>query len=200
MRFLKLSLPIVLLFAGRVSPAREIYVVPFSHLDLYWGGTQEECLSRGIRIIEKAVALAEQYPEFRFLLEDDVFVANFADAMKGTPELAAFQRLVKEGRIEIAPKWAAIYENLPRGEALVRNVVYGKRYARGPNGRCRADTGAFYGVVCRAGDERQAKCPAGPRHAYGFHRPHDGRPDPRRQRARRCLRANFGFGGELGHR
>ncbi len=110
--------------------AREIYVVPFSHLDLFWGGTQEECLSRGVRIINRAVQLAEKYPQFRFLLEDDVFAASFVDSMKGLPELDSFRRLVKEGRIEIAPKWAGIYQNLPRGEALVRNLVYGKRFAR----------------------------------------------------------------------
>src|SRR5271157_2965733 len=96
---------------------RDVYIVPFSHLDLYWGGTQEECLSRGIRIITRAIQLAEKYPNFRFLLEDNVFTANFADAMKGSPELAAFSRLAKQGRIEIAPKWAGIYQNLPRGEA-----------------------------------------------------------------------------------
>jgi alpha-mannosidase len=38
--------------------------------------------------------------------------------------------LVKQGRIEIAPLWAAIYQNQTRGEALVRNLIYGKRYAR----------------------------------------------------------------------
>ena len=107
-----------------------VYVVPFSHLDLFWLGTQEECLSRGNRVISKAIQLAEQYPEFRFLLEDDDFVANFVDSSRGSTELDAFKRLVKEGRIEIAPKWAAIYQNLPRAEALVRNVVVGKRYAR----------------------------------------------------------------------
>ncbi len=74
--------------------------------------------------------LAERYPDFRFLLEDDDFVADFVDGHRGTPELEAFKRLVKQGRIEIAPKWAAIYQNMPRGEALVRNVVLGKRYAR----------------------------------------------------------------------
>src|SRR5271157_1369932 len=121
MRFLRL-LPILLLAAAvpaqQAVPANpEIYVVPFSHLDLYWGGTQEECLSRGIRIITRAIQLAEKYPNFRFLLEDNVFTANFADAMKGSPELAAFSRLAKQGRIEIAPKWAGIYQNLPRGEA-----------------------------------------------------------------------------------
>ena len=108
----------------------EVYIVPFSHLDLYWAGTQEECLSRGNRIITKAIQLAQHYPDFRFLLEDDDFVADYVDSHRSSPELEAFKRLVKEGHIEIAPKWAAIYQNLPRGEALVRNVVLGKRYAR----------------------------------------------------------------------
>jgi alpha-mannosidase len=107
-----------------------VYIVPFSHLDLFWLGTQEECLSRGNRVITKAIQLAEKYPDFRFLLEDDDFVANFVDSSRGLTELETFRRLVKEGRIEVAPKWAAIYQNLPRGEALVRNVVVGKEYAR----------------------------------------------------------------------
>jgi alpha-mannosidase len=116
--------------AQQVVPAREVYIVPFSHLDLYWAGTQEECLSRGNRIITKAIGLAERYPEFRFLLEDDDFVADFVDVNHGSPALEALRRLVQQGRIEIAPKWAAIYQNTPRGEALVRNVVLGKRFAR----------------------------------------------------------------------
>jgi len=107
-----------------------VYIVPFSHLDLFWLGTQEECLSRGNRVITRAIQLAEKYPDFRFLLEDDDFVANFVDSSRGSTELESFMRLVKDGRIEIAPKWAAIYQNLPRGEALVRNVVVGKAYAR----------------------------------------------------------------------
>ena len=108
----------------------EVYVVPFSHLDLYWACTQEECLSRGNFIISKAVQLAKLHPEYRYLLETDVFVSNFVDSHRGTKELDDFRQLVKEGRIEIAPLWAAIYQNQTRGEALVRNVVYGKRYAR----------------------------------------------------------------------
>src|SRR5215468_532368 len=115
---------------GARPPKSEVYVVPFSHLDLYWGGTQEECLSRGNRIIMKAIGLAEKHPDFRFLLEDDVFVNNFVESRRGAPELERFEQLVKQGRIEIAPKWAAIYQNLPRAEALARNLVYGKRFAR----------------------------------------------------------------------
>jgi len=126
-------LPTVLLlilpaFSGGAKP--DVYVVPFSHLDLYWAGTQEECLSRGNRIITKALHMAAQYPEFRFLIEDEVWVANYVETHAGSPDLDLLKRLVKEGRIEISPKWAAILENLPRGETWVRNFVYGKRYAR----------------------------------------------------------------------
>jgi alpha-mannosidase len=110
--------------------AREVYVVPFSHLDFFWGGTREECLARGNRIIAKAIRLAGDHPEFRFLLEDDDFVANYVESHTGSEELAALKRLVKEGRIEIAPKWAAIFQDLPDGEVLARNLMYGKRFAR----------------------------------------------------------------------
>jgi alpha-mannosidase len=108
----------------------DVYVVPFSHLDLYWAGTQEECLSRGNRIITKAMRMALQYPEFRFLIEDEVWLANYAETHRGLPEMDQLKQLVKQGRIEISPKWAAILQNLPRGETWVRNFVYGKHYAR----------------------------------------------------------------------
>jgi hypothetical protein len=50
----------------------DIYFVPFSHLDFFWGGTCEECVSRGNRIIAKAIQLAKESPQFRFLLEEDL--------------------------------------------------------------------------------------------------------------------------------
>ncbi len=113
-----------------LAVAGDVFIIPFSHLDLFWGGTREECLSRGNRIITRAIELAEQHQEFRFLIEDDVFLANFVDNRQGTPELETLKRLVKEGRFEIVPKWAGICQNLPRGEAQIRNLAYGKAYAR----------------------------------------------------------------------
>lgn len=110
--------------------AKKVFIVPFSHLDLFWGGTEEECLSRGNRIIARVMQLAEEHPDFRFQFEDDVFVANFMDSHRGTDEATEFTRLVRSGQIEIAPKWAAIYQNVPRGEAIIRNITYGIRYAK----------------------------------------------------------------------
>lgn len=128
-----LALGIAPLFAqqnAKPADARAVYVVPFSHLDFFWGGTREECLARGNRIIAKAVRIATQYPEFRFLLEDEDFVANYVESHKGMPDLEQFKQLVREGRIEISPKWAAIFQDLPDGEILSRNFVYGRQYAK----------------------------------------------------------------------
>jgi hypothetical protein len=105
------------------------YLMPFSHLDLFWGGLREEDLARGCQIISKAIRLANESPKFRFLLEDEVFVDNFVESHPNSPELADLKRLVKEGRIEVAPKWAGIFQGLPDGEVLARNMMIGKRYA-----------------------------------------------------------------------
>ncbi len=107
----------------------EVYLIPFSHLDFFWGGTREECLARGNQIIAKAVALAKEHSEFKFLIEDDNFLANYVDSHPDSSELTDLKTLVKVGRIEIAPKWAAIFQNIPNGELHVRNFQIGKRYA-----------------------------------------------------------------------
>jgi alpha-mannosidase len=115
--------------SGGTTPKLEAYVVPFSHLDLFWAGTREECLARGNRIIAKAIGIAKKYPEFRFFLESDNFVQNFVDSHKGSAEVEDLKRLVREGRFEIAPNWANIFHNLPDGEVHARNFLYGRRYA-----------------------------------------------------------------------
>ena len=108
---------------------REFFVIPFSHLDLFWAGTREECLARGNRIIAKAIRIAKQHPEFRFLLESDNFVANYVETHAHSQELEDLKQLVKQGRFAIAPNWANIFHNLPSGEVHARNLLYGKRFA-----------------------------------------------------------------------
>jgi alpha-mannosidase len=123
--------PVVpLLLAAASLYAQPVYITPMSHLDFYWGGTREECLARGNDIIARVVRLARQSPQFRFLIEDENFVANYVETHKDTEELASFRQSVREGRIEVAPKWAAIFQGLPDGEVQARNLIIGKRYAR----------------------------------------------------------------------
>src|SRR5579872_5465273 len=78
--------------AAKAVAPRQVYLVPFSHLDFFWAGTREECLARGNRIIAKAIQLAKQNSDFRFLIEDDDFVANYMESHTGSAEAADLKR------------------------------------------------------------------------------------------------------------
>lgn len=111
-----------------MSLKKKISIVPFSHLDLFWGGTREECLSRGGKVISTALELLEKYPEYRFMIESTNFIETYLDCF---PEDAGrMKRLIKEGRLEIIPMRAIIYSHLPSGETTVRNLIYGREFCR----------------------------------------------------------------------
>ncbi len=105
-----------------------VHVVPFSHLDLFWAGTREECLSRGNYIISHALDLLDQYEDFTYLIETVNFLQHYVECYPH--EVARIKRLAATGRLELAPLWSAIYQNLPGGETLARNALYAKRYVR----------------------------------------------------------------------
>ena len=93
---------------------QDIYLVPFSHLDLFWLGEREECLSRGSRIIRSALNIMRKHLDFRFLLEDMVFVDYFLSCH---PEQAEELRAqVQAGRVEVGAKWAGIYQQFFPGD------------------------------------------------------------------------------------
>ncbi len=101
-----------------------VYLIPFSHLDLFWAGSREECLSRGAEIIQTALRLLDQFPEYRFMIEAVNFLEYFRAAF---PEMIpALERHVASGRLEVIPMRSIIYTQLPSGETLVRNFLYGR--------------------------------------------------------------------------
>ena len=71
--------------ASEVAPAKvDVFVIPFSHLDLFWAGTREECLARGNRIIGKALQIARQLGFRQFevmpaLNDSPKFIQTLAD-------------------------------------------------------------------------------------------------------------------------
>lgn len=101
-----------------------VYLIPFSHLDLFWAGTREECLSRGAEIIFTALRLLEKYPDYHFMIEAVNFLDYFCSAWPD--QLPVLKRFLTEQRLEICPARSLIYTQLPSGETLVRNYLYGR--------------------------------------------------------------------------
>lgn len=103
-----------------------VYLIAFAHLDLFWAGSREECLSRGAEVILTALRLLERYPDYRFMIESVNFLDYFHEAY---PD--AFPRLaeqVRKGRLEVIPLRSILYTQLPSGETLVRNCLTGREW------------------------------------------------------------------------
>lgn len=105
-----------------------LHVVPFSRLTLFGLGDREASLSRGAQIISRALRLVESGDDFCFTLENPVHLSAYLGAH---PEAAARVReLVCAGRLELGAAWTQMDHRLSAGEDLVRNLLYGKAFAR----------------------------------------------------------------------
>ncbi len=111
-----------------MSVKKEVFIIPFSHLDLFWGGSREECLSRGWRILHTALDLLEKHPEYRFLAESLNFLETFLDCFP--EETGRVRKLVEERRLEVIPMRAILYSLLPSGETTIRNLLSGRKFCR----------------------------------------------------------------------
>ncbi|MFA6287608.1 MAG: glycosyl hydrolase-related protein [Opitutaceae bacterium] len=103
-----------------------VYLVPFSHLDLFWGGSREECLSRGSQVIRTALDLLDEYDSYRFMVESTNFLSHHLDCFP--EDLPRVRKHALEGRLELIPMRCIIYSQLPSGETAVRNLLYGREY------------------------------------------------------------------------
>lgn len=101
-----------------------VYLIPFAHLDLFWAGSREECLSRGAEVILTALRLLETYPDYRFMIEAVNFLEYFKEAYPD--DFQRVEKFVKSGRLEVIPVRAILYTQLPSGETLVRNYLSGR--------------------------------------------------------------------------
>jgi alpha-mannosidase len=120
--------------AGR---AHEITAIGHAHIDTAWLWPLAETRRKVVRSWASQLALMERYPEHRFAASQ---AQQYAWFEQDAPDL--YEQLVtrvREGRWEVVGgSWVEPDLNLPSGESLVRQVVYGQR-----------DLQERFGVRCR---------------------------------------------------
>ena len=98
-----------------------------AHIDLAWLWPMTETRRKGVRTFHTAVQLMEQFPEFRF----NHSTAQLYDFVgKDDPALlGAITEKVAAGQWEpLGAMWVEPDTNMPCGEALIRQLLYGIRY------------------------------------------------------------------------
>jgi alpha-mannosidase len=104
-----------------------IKAVGNSHIDMAWLWPETEAVEVVRNTFGTALALMREYPDFKF-------TASAAQAYVWMEEkypaiFSEIEQRVKEGRWEIVGgMWVEPDLNMPDGESLVRQILYGKRY------------------------------------------------------------------------
>ena len=115
------------LYAHNGSTAARFYAIGNAHLDLAWLWPMQETYRKTARTFAAQLRLIDLYPTYKFLQSQP---ASYEMCRKYYPEL--FERIkaaVKKGQwIAEGAMWVEPDTNMSGGEALIRQVLYGKKY------------------------------------------------------------------------
>ncbi len=116
------------------DPALTISAVGHAHMDLAWLWPIRETIRKCGRTFATTLDLMERYPAYVFGASQP---QQYDWVKEHYPDLyAGIKRRVAEGRWEIqGAMWVEPDTNLPGGESLIRQILYGKRFFREEFGR-----------------------------------------------------------------
>ncbi len=108
---------------------KEIVVCPHYHFDLEWFKPEKEYAEDMIMVMERAREMLKENPDFTFVLDQAYSVIPY---FREDPQAQGdFRRWIQEGRVEfVGGTLVAPDNNLPVPENLVRQLLYGKSWAR----------------------------------------------------------------------
>ncbi|HEX6489099.1 MAG TPA: glycoside hydrolase family 38 C-terminal domain-containing protein [Candidatus Dormibacteraeota bacterium] len=116
------------------DPAHRVTAVGHAHIDTAWLWPLREAKRKVARSWSTQLELMDEYPEHRFAASQP---EQYTWLKNRHPELYdRVRRRVEEGRWEpVGAMWVEADSNLPSGEALVRQVLYGQRFWQQEFGR-----------------------------------------------------------------
>ncbi|MBW7461272.1 alpha-mannosidase, partial [Paenibacillus sepulcri] len=111
------------------STAPKLFMMGQSHLDIAWLWPIEETKRKIARTFSNQLALLDEYPEYRYM-QSQPYLFQLAKELH--PKLyGRIKQYVAEGRIiPEGGAWVEPDTNIPSGESLVRQFLYGKRFFR----------------------------------------------------------------------
>ena len=111
------------------SPLLTVSAVGHGHIDLAWLWPIRETIRKGARTFATALKMMDRYPEYVFGASQPQL---YLWIKQYYPDLyRRIKQKIKQGRWEVQGcMWVEADMNIPCGESLVRQILYGKRFFR----------------------------------------------------------------------
>lgn len=111
------------------STAPHMYAVGHAHIDLSWLWPIEETRRKCARTLAAQLRHMDEYPEYKMLQSQprlyEMVREDYPELFDKIREKVAAGQLIPEGSMWVEPD-----TNIPCGESLIRQIMYGKRYFR----------------------------------------------------------------------
>lgn len=106
-----------------------LFLVPHTHYDAAVFKTRAEYLTMGLPNILQALHILRKDPDYRYVFDQICYIRPFLE--RYPEEAPTFEAMVREGRLDVTCGMDTMMDvNIPCGESFVRQVIYGKGYAR----------------------------------------------------------------------
>jgi len=106
-----------------------IYLVPHFHYDPVWLEDQRTYTAQAFDLVNQYLDAARQDPTFKFILSELDYLKPYWDAFPG--QRPFIRQLVAEGRLQLNGGYNEPNETSIHGEALIRNLLYGRIFQQG---------------------------------------------------------------------
>ncbi len=111
------------------DPSLRIHAIGHAHMDLAWQWPIRETIRKGGRTFSTVLELMERYPEYKFGASQPQLYQWMKDRYPSLYE--KIKKAIAEGRWETqGAMWVEPDTNISGGEALIRQILYGKKYYR----------------------------------------------------------------------
>ncbi len=108
------------------APRYKLYVIGNAHIDIPWLWPWSEAMDVGLSTFRSALDRMNEYPEFKFTASSAILYEWAASADPGM--MAEIRKRVAEGRWGVVGGWMVEPDvNIPSGESLIRQGLYGQR-------------------------------------------------------------------------
>ncbi|MGI6239209.1 MAG: hypothetical protein ACOYI5_06235, partial [Christensenellales bacterium] len=116
-------------------PRSEVLFLGHAHIDTAWLWPIKETVRKVGRTMANVLSLMNRYPDLIFSVSQPQLLKYLEDHYPTLFEALAAR--VKEGRIELVGNaWVEMDANVPSGESLVRQLLYGRKYYLEKFGKC----------------------------------------------------------------
>lgn len=111
------------------STVPRMHAIGHAHIDLAWLWPMQETERKCARTMAAQIRHMEEYPEYKMLLSQpalyEMIKKHYPTLFTQLKEKAAEGQLIPEGGM-----WVESDTNIPSGESLIRQFLYGKKYFR----------------------------------------------------------------------